>query len=94
MKAYWIARINILDTAKLEAYLPLSAKAIAKYGGKYLARGGKNISKEGPSYVRTVVVEYPSFDQAHAAYESDEYKIAREILGDGVDRIFVIVEGV
>jgi len=43
---------------------------------------------------RTVLVEFDSVEQAVAAYESDAYKAALNILGDAVERDFRIVEGV
>jgi uncharacterized protein (DUF1330 family) len=37
-----------------------NAKAFAKYGGRFLARGGKVEPKEGKPRSRVVVVEFPS----------------------------------
>jgi uncharacterized protein (DUF1330 family) len=42
---------------------------------------------------RTVVIEYPTYEQAVAAYESEAYKKALEALGDGVERDLRIVRG-
>jgi uncharacterized protein (DUF1330 family) len=42
---------------------------------------------------RTVVVEFPTFEQAVAAYESDAYKKALEALGDAAERDFRFVRG-
>ena len=42
---------------------------------------------------RTVVVEYPSLEQAIAAYDSAAYAEALKALGDGAVRDFRIVEG-
>ena len=57
-------------------------------------RGGKQSTKEGKEYERNVVVEFPSYEQAQSAYESEEYQSAKKILGNNKDRIFQIVEGV
>ena len=40
-----------------------------------------------------MVVEFDSYEVAKQAYESDEYHLAKNILGDEKDRIFAIVEG-
>ena len=40
-KGYLIVRINISDTELFQQYPPLSTKAVEKFGGKYLIRGGK-----------------------------------------------------
>jgi uncharacterized protein (DUF1330 family) len=42
----------------------------------------------------TVVVEFDSYEQALAAYQSAEYKKALAALGSGVERDFRIAEGV
>ena len=93
MKAYIIGRANINSQEKANAYMPLAAEANKKFGGKYLAGGGKFINKEGKEYERNVIIEFPSFEKAKAAYESEEYKKALNVLGDGMDRLLVIVEG-
>lgn len=43
---------------------------------------------------RTVLVEFDSFEQAVAAYESAAYQEALTALSDGVERDFRIVEGI
>mgnify|MGYP003325761921 CR=1 FL=1 len=92
-KGYWIARVNINDNDAFKKYASRAKLAIEKYGGKYLARGGKFITKEGQEYQRNVIIEFPSFEKAKAAYESEEYKKALKVLGNGMDRTLVIVEG-
>ena len=42
---------------------------------------------------RTVVIEFPTYEQAVAAYESDAYKKALGALGDAVERDLRIVRG-
>ena len=94
MAAYWTVHVNVLDADKVKAYAPLAAKTVEIYGGKYLARGGDYLVKEGADYVRNVVVEWPSMEVAQKAYESPEYKEALAVLDGGVERLFVMVEGV
>ena len=93
MAAYWIVRVNVLDADKLQAYAPLAAATVEAYGGLYLARGGACETTEGSKYARNVIVRWPDMDTAHKAYHSPDYKHARDVLGDGADRLFVIVEG-
>ena len=93
MKGYIIGRGNIIDNNKSENYKPLAAAANKKFGGKYLARGGRYITKEGIEYERNVIIEFPSFEKAKNAYQSEEYKKALGVLGNGMERLLVIVEG-
>ncbi len=94
MAAYWMVHVNVLDADKVQAYAPLAAKTVETYGGKYLARGGDYLVKEGTDYVRNVIVEWPSMDVAQRAYDSPEYKEALATLDGGVERLFVMVEGI
>ena len=93
MAAYWVVRVNVLNAEKLQAYAPLAAAAVEAHGGCYLARGGAHETTEGSDYARNVIVCWPDMAAAQAAYYSPEYKKARDILGDGADRLFVIVDG-
>ena len=93
MKGYWIVKANTINAAKQNEYAPLASVAVKKYGGKYLVRGGKNITKEGLEYERNVVIEFDSYQLAQKAYASEEYNYAKSILGDDKDRILTIVEG-
>jgi uncharacterized protein (DUF1330 family) len=47
MNAYVIADITVTDQERYEAYKILAPPAIAAYGGKYVARGGKAENLEG-----------------------------------------------
>jgi len=49
----------------------------AKYGAKVLARGGRYQTLEGPEkFNRFVVIEFPTFEQGVACFNSPEYKEA------------------
>ena len=48
---------------------------------------------EGIDYARNVLVCWPDMNTAQAAYHSPEYQKARDVLGSGADRLFVIVDG-
>jgi len=93
MAAYWVVRVNVLDTKKLQAYAPLAAAVVEAYGGCYLARGGVHETTEGGDYERNVIVCWPDMATAQTAYHSPEYRKARNVLGDGAERLFVIVDG-
>ena len=93
MKGYWVVKANVLDAEKQKDYATHAGEAVKKFEGKFLIRGGEQSTKEGKEYERNVVVEFPSYEQAKNAYESNEYQSAKFFLGDNKDRIFAIVEG-
>jgi uncharacterized protein (DUF1330 family) len=63
-------------------------------GGRFLVRGGQMQSKEDAVAERTVLVEFDSYEQALATYESPAYQEALKALDGGVVRDLRIVEGV
>jgi len=74
MVAYWVARAKVNDPAQYKKYADLAPAIIGKFGGKFLARGGKFKILEGPEkFHRFVVIEFPSFEKAVACHESPEY---------------------
>ena len=93
-KGIWIAvyeKIENIET--LKKYAVKSTEAIGKYSGKFLVRGGKNITLEGNQSPRTVIVEFPNFSDAEKCYNSDEYKEALNILRGSAKRNLQIIEG-
>ena len=54
-------------------YAVKARTAVEKYKGKFLIRGGKTTTNEGESSPRTVVIEFPSYDEANLFYKSKEY---------------------
>ena len=94
MPAYIIAQINITDPAKYQEYAKLAGPAAAKYGGRYLVRGGRKSTMEGNiPYERLVVAEFKDVDTAKKFYQSVEYQAAREKRLGAADFNMVIVEG-
>ena len=68
---------------------------VAKYGGKYLTRGGEMEMLEGNwTPKRLVVLEFPSFQRAKEFYESDEYRPVKEIRINATNSNMVLVDGV
>jgi uncharacterized protein (DUF1330 family) len=94
MPAYLIAEVEVTDPAAYEEYRKQVPPIIAKYGGKYLVRGGKVDSKEGgwaPS--RFVIVEFPSMEQARKFYDSREYAPVFAIRKKASNSRLILAEG-
>lgn len=93
-KAYWVVCYrSISDPQKLAAYAKLAPAATAPFGARYLARGSAAAAFETGVMQRVVITEYPSMQQAMAAYQSPAYQGALQALGDGAVRDVRIVEG-
>lgn len=96
MPAYWVARSRVIDPIEYKKYTDLVPEIVARYGGKFLARGGKFRIMEGPEkFHRFIVIEFPSFDQAVACFTSPEYDKAAAFRRAGAGEVeTIIVEGV
>jgi uncharacterized protein (DUF1330 family) len=93
-KGYWVTIYrSISDPQKLAAYAKLAPEAIAPFGGRYLLRGTAAAAYEAGLKERIVMSEFPSVEQAKAAYDSPAYQVALKALGDGAVRDIRIVEG-
>jgi uncharacterized protein (DUF1330 family) len=94
MPAYILAEIQVTDAAAYEPYRPLAAASIARFGGRYLVRGGKADLFEGmPEPERMVVIEFPDADTARRWYNSEEYQAALKIRHATSRGRVILVEG-
>ena len=75
MAAYIIVEVETTDEALMAEYRKHTPGLVAKFGGKFVVRGGKTRTLEGgwkPS--RIVVLEFPDYEAAERFYDSAEYK--------------------
>lgn len=92
-KGYWVGRVDVTDADAYKAYVAANAKAFAKYGAKFLVRGGKHETVEGSSRARNVVLEFESFEKALACYHSPEYAEAMALRLPHATVDMIVVEG-
>ena len=79
MAAYMIARVNVTNWQRYKEYLEVTPATIAKFGGRFIARGAETLSLEGPEEKRRVVIlGFPSLEQAKQWYYSDDYQAAKK----------------
>ena len=64
--AYVIASVDVTNTTEFEKYRLQVPSVTEGYGGKYLARGGKQQTLEGKPLIgnRTVIVKFENYEQA------------------------------
>lgn len=93
-KAYVLVQVEVSNPQQYGEYTKLSPGIIQKFGGRFLARGGRTATLEGPpARGRVVVVEFPSFERAQEFYNSPEYQAARKVREGAATAQFVLVEG-
>ncbi|MCX8006090.1 MAG: DUF1330 domain-containing protein [Burkholderiaceae bacterium] len=78
MPAYVIAEMKISDPERYREYMATAPAAVAAFGGEYLVRGGPHEVLEGNwQPTRLAIVKFPSYAQAKAFYDSEQYRAAR-----------------
>ncbi len=94
-KGYWINTFRAIhDSDKVARYAELASTVIPEAGGRFLARGAPYAAFESGVMQRTVIIEFPSAEQAVRTYESPAYQEALRLLDDGAERDIRIIEGV
>ena len=94
MPGYVIADVEVTDAAVFEEYRKLVPATIEAFGGRYIVRGGESEVVEGEwTPHRTVIIEFPSFEQAKAWHASEEYAAPKQMRIDSTNSSVIIVEG-
>ena len=95
MPAYVIASVTeVWDEDKLVEYRKRNTDAVAKHGGRFVVRGGRQEILEGDyAPLRVVVIEFPDLDAARGWYESDDYALLRELRRSASKTDIYVVEG-
>ncbi len=91
---YWLAQITITDPAKYAEYTSANGEVFAKFGARFIVRGGRHETRAGPEHQRLVVLAFDSFEIAKACYDSVDYQRLVPIRDAGATVSLAIVEGV
>jgi uncharacterized protein (DUF1330 family) len=95
MPAYVFANIRVDDPVAYEQYLRMVPATIESFGGRYLARGGRVEVLEGAIVPgRTIILEFPAFEDAERWYHSEEYCAAKTVRQSCAKGELIIVDGV
>jgi uncharacterized protein (DUF1330 family) len=80
MSAYVIIDVKITNPEQYEQVKKLTPPTVTKYGGRYLARGGKTLRLAGtwdPN--RLVLLEFCDLTRAQEWLDSPEYQVVKEV---------------
>ena len=92
-KGYWIGRVDVRDDERYLDYVRANAAPFAKFGARFLIRGGPFETAEGTARARNVVIEFPSYQAAVDCYHSPEYQAAKALRDPVSEGDIVIIEG-
>jgi uncharacterized protein (DUF1330 family) len=95
MAAYVIAEVTVTDPQGFEEYRQMVPATVAKYGGKFIVRGGQMEKMEGNwEPKRLVILEFDSAERAKQWWASEDYREAKALRQRTATTNLVIVEGV
>lgn len=94
MPAYIIARVEITDWPRYSEYMKVTPGVIARFGGRFIARGGEMVTLEGPAETRRVVIlEFPTMEQAKSFYNCEEYHETKLLREGAATAEFLAIDG-
>ena len=94
MPAYVLAHIDVKDPDRYKNYIQMSPESIHKYGGRFIARGGKVEVLEGTFQPkRMVLLEFPSVERAREWWASEEYRDAKALRQATSTGDLIVIEG-
>jgi uncharacterized protein (DUF1330 family) len=92
---YVIAQINITDPEAYQVYVGRVNATLAPFQGSFLVRGGTAEHFEGtPAGQRFVVIQFPTLQNAHDWYGSDEYAPVKRLRQAASVSVQTIVQGI
>ena len=94
MPAYVLAEIEITNPEGYKEYTAQVPATIARYGGRFVVRGGKAHVLEGDwPERRRVLIEFPTVDAARQWWESSEYAKPKEMRRANSKGRLLLMEG-
>jgi uncharacterized protein (DUF1330 family) len=94
--AYVIVDMKINDPEQYKQYMAEAPAAVKAFGGEYVIRGGRfDVLEGGWQPARMAMLKFPSYEQARAWYDSEQYRAARaRRIGTTEFFNMILVEGV
>ena len=92
--AYIVVDATTTDPERIGRYRELATLAVARYGGRYLTRGGAIETLEGDwQPERIVILQFDSVEAARRFNASPEYQAARAARAGAAEFNMLLVEG-
>jgi uncharacterized protein (DUF1330 family) len=92
-KGYWIGRVDVHNPEGYQPYTVNNPAIFAKFGAKFVVRGGQFENPEGQSRSRNVVIEFDSYEAALACYNSPEYQANIKLRQPHSIAELIVIEG-
>ena len=94
MSAYVVVDVEVTDPAGFEEYRQQVPASIARFGGRYIVRGGNAETLEGSwAPKRVVILEFPDRATARAWWSSQDYAAAKALRQRCARTQLIVVDG-
>ena len=94
MAAYVMAEVEVTNPDGYREYTTHVPGTIAKYGGRFLVRGGNAEVLEGEwPQLRRVIIEFPSLAAARQWWDSPEYEKPKALRRANSKGRLILLEG-
>jgi len=92
-KGYIIGHVTVTNPETYPEYIRRNTPVLEQLGARFIVRGGQSQVMEGQANERHVVIEFPSYEAALAAYHDPEYQEIAEIRKASGESVIIVVEG-
>lgn len=92
-KGYIIGHVTVTDPELYPEYIRRDTPILQGLGANFIVRGGRSHVMEGKCHDRHVVIEFPSYQDALAAYNDPDYQEVADIRRSSAESVIVVVEG-
>ena len=92
-KGYIIGHVTVTNPETYPEYTRRNTPVLEQLGARFIVRGGQGQVVEGQAHARHVVIEFPSYEAALAAYHDPEYQEIAEIRKASGESVIIVVEG-
>ena len=92
-KGYWIARVDVSDPEAYKSYIAANAEPFARFGARFVVRGGQYEAVEGQARARNIVLEFPTIQAARDCWNDPAYQAAKALRSATSVAEIIIIEG-
>jgi uncharacterized protein (DUF1330 family) len=93
MSAYLVYNYSVTDQDKYEAYPPAAMPTLAGFDVEVLVADYQSEALEGSPAAVTVVLRFPSKEEARRWYDSADYQAIKHLRTDNSEGEVVLVDG-
>ncbi|RME67621.1 MAG: DUF1330 domain-containing protein [Alphaproteobacteria bacterium] len=97
MAAYLVVLAEVTDPVGFRDYAAAAADLVARFGGRYLVRGGPGgecLEGDWPDARKLVISEWPDLDTARRFWHSPEYREVKTLRAGKAHVAVRLVDGV